>query len=75
MTTIKHVGASRTIWFGFTVILLAVAELAQEHLPVLLADVAPKTNAWITLGIGIAIIILRFVTSSPVSLAKDHDAL
>lgn len=60
---------SKTIWFGLSVVVLAVAELAQEHLPVLLADAAPKTSAWTTLAIGVLIIVLRRVTYTGVHFA------
>jgi hypothetical protein len=69
--TPKHPLESRTTLFGFAVVLLAALELAQDHLPVLLVDLAPKTNAWITLGIGVAIIVLRFITSAPLTWKPD----
>lgn len=64
----KFWARSKTIWFGLAVVLLAVAELAQTHLPVLLADVTPRTNAWTTLAIGVLVIVLRFVTNTGVNL-------
>lgn len=65
--TVKHLRKSRTIWFGVMVMLLSIAELAEQHLPALLVDMTPKANAWITLGIGVLIIVLRFVTRGPVT--------
>lgn len=65
----KHPITSKLNWLGLASVVLAVAELAQDYLPTILVDVAPKTNAWIMLGFGIAVLVLRFVTKTPVSFS------
>lgn len=68
----KHPAKSRTNWFGLVVMLLGLIELAQQYLPQILVDVAPKASAWIMLGVGATIIVLRFITKGPVSFrAKE----
>jgi hypothetical protein len=67
----KHPLRSKTIGFGFMVVVLGITELVQTQLPVLLVDIGPKPGAWITLAIGATVILLRFVTKGPLSWSQQ----
>lgn len=53
---------SKTINFG---LLLAIAGVIQANLALLQLD--PQTYGWATMGIGIIVVVLRFLTDKPVS--------
>lgn len=53
---------SKTVNFG---LLLAIAGVVQVNLPALQLD--PKVQGWLTMGVGIVVVILRSVTNKPLS--------
>ena len=53
---------SKTINFG---LLLAIAGVVQVNLPALQLD--PATQGWATMVVGVVVVVLRFLTTKPVS--------
>lgn len=53
---------SRTIDFG---LLLVIAGAVQLNLPALQLD--PKVQGWAIMGIGVVVVVLRYLTTKPVS--------
>lgn len=53
---------SKTINFG---LLLAIAGAVQLNLPAL--QLTPETQGWATMVVGIVVVVLRYLTTKPVS--------
>ncbi len=61
---------SKTIWFGF---LLLVLGTLQTHLPELQELFDPTTYGLLTSVIGILVIILRYLTKTPLITTKPKE--
>jgi len=53
---------SKTVNFG---LLLSILGVVQLNLPSLQLD--PKVNAYLTMAVGIVVVVLRYITTKPLS--------
>lgn len=66
---------SKTVLFNLAVVLLTAAVEIGGLTPALQAALGPKWYAWVLFGVGVANLVLRWLTTAPIRVVSQSKAV